>query len=796
MTNAKWDKLYTDLRTEFGEDTIMRAVDIPKRPGIPSGSLALDFAVGFGGMPQDRVIEISGKESSGKTTLALMIMTHFLDAQTDPSRGALVLDLEHKLTADWLEYLVGSDRMERIIYIQPDHAEQATNIYKTAVRSGQVCFALYDSIAGAPTKRRNDDAEVAGYGGNAGAITEFARSAANLSAKYVCLTVGINQTRDDFGGYNRLVCLAGETRVLTRRGFRPIAELAGGTHEVLTDHSVWVNAPIDCYGEDELWEVIIERYGVRKVFRANGDHRWPARRIALYRVRPPEMTPTHELTTKGSCPDKNCPLHGQCHCPLYCGIETNIPPNSSTQRAWIKGHPMMFTRGHRATITGLGHGKYGRVKLSDRQMITTKDLMVGDYLTTNTPRASGRPDGFVKWGVAWGFSFGDGTRPADKGYGSVAIHDSAPKDKDILPYFDAFSIRREDNNSRIKIYGIPRLFKELPSLDEPISLLYSWLAGYFAADGDMDSDGCAGITSGKRKHLEFVQDLCANLGIATGSIEENKYSTKSYRGEGNWYYLNFPVGALPKDFLILKSHRDNYKQSEVAKARWRVVGAKRTGVREPIYCADVPGTETFTLEDYILTGNTPGGRGWKAACILRLELVKSTREIEYAHINGEKVPVGHMIYAKVRKNQLGGIEGRTTNWWFYSVDTEELPGGHPFGIDTLDEVVRLGVATEVLQRNGGWYTHPALPANGKGEHKVQGLEAVKRLVCDDETLRMTLSSEILASLGDHADEVAPIQDPETPIELPETFPDNPRDMSPRQLDHVAQGLMENLQHEA
>src|ERR1700742_2897201 len=120
MTNAKFDKLYEDLQKEFGADTIMRAVDIPKRPGIPSGSLALDFAVGFGGMPQDRVIEISGKESSGKTTLAIMIMTHFLDA--NPDRAALFLDLEHKLTADWLEYLVGTERMQRIIYIQPDHA--------------------------------------------------------------------------------------------------------------------------------------------------------------------------------------------------------------------------------------------------------------------------------------------------------------------------------------------------------------------------------------------------------------------------------------------------------------------------------------------------------------------------------------------------------------------------------------------------------------------------------------------------------------------------------------------------
>ena len=129
-------------------------------------------------------------------------MTKFLDAQ--PDRGALILDLEHKLSPDWVRTLVGDERMDRLIYVQPDHIEQATNIFRQAVASGQICIAVLDSIGGSPTIRRNDNAEVASYGGNSQGVGEFARTAAALSAKYRCLTIGINQTRADMEGYHRM----------------------------------------------------------------------------------------------------------------------------------------------------------------------------------------------------------------------------------------------------------------------------------------------------------------------------------------------------------------------------------------------------------------------------------------------------------------------------------------------------------------------------------------------------------------------------------------------------------------
>lgn len=205
-------KLLADIQAEYGADTVMMASEMPRYEPIPSGSLALDFSVGIGGLPSDRVIEISGEEGTGKTTLALLAMQNFLEAQ--PDRGALILDTEHKMDPDWLQLLVGKQVLdERVIYVQPDHIEQATNIYKRCLRSGTVCFAMLDSIGGSPTVRRNDDASVALYGGNAMGVGEFGRAAASHSAKYRCLTVGINQIRTDMSGYNRLVVPGGHAWV-------------------------------------------------------------------------------------------------------------------------------------------------------------------------------------------------------------------------------------------------------------------------------------------------------------------------------------------------------------------------------------------------------------------------------------------------------------------------------------------------------------------------------------------------------------------------------------------------------
>jgi recombination protein RecA len=201
MSNTVVDKLLTEMQAKFGADSIMRASQVPVHSPITSGSLALDFATGVGGLPSDRVIEVAGDEGSGKTTLGLLTMMHFLD---NDHRIALIIDTEHKLTMEWVQYLIGAERMERVLYMQPDYMESATNMYIDAVSSGQVGFVLFDSIGGSPTKAAVEkEAEKVQVGGNAGAVTKFARIASTLSAKNRCLTFCVNQVRADMEGFRR-----------------------------------------------------------------------------------------------------------------------------------------------------------------------------------------------------------------------------------------------------------------------------------------------------------------------------------------------------------------------------------------------------------------------------------------------------------------------------------------------------------------------------------------------------------------------------------------------------------------
>lgn len=208
--DAKFLKLISDSQTKYGTTSIMSASDMITYPPISSGSIAVDFAVGVGGLPSDRVMEIGGVESTGKTTLALLALKSFLEAQ--PDRFALVLDMEHKITKSWAEDLVGVDLWNsRVIYAQPDYLEQATNMYADLLSSGHICFCMLDSIAGAPSKAAMEkDAEKAQVAGNSPAVTKFARLAANYSAKYRALTIGINQERDDMDGFRRYTTPGGK----------------------------------------------------------------------------------------------------------------------------------------------------------------------------------------------------------------------------------------------------------------------------------------------------------------------------------------------------------------------------------------------------------------------------------------------------------------------------------------------------------------------------------------------------------------------------------------------------------
>ena len=205
--NKQLQKTKNRLQAALGDGLLMSLDEVPETKPISSGSLSLDYATGMGGFPNNRVIEIAGSNGAGKSTLAFRTIDNALNQY--PDRMALYLDVEGRIAHDWARKHVKNH--SRMLISQPRSAEEATDVYVQALQTGDFCVAVFDSIGGAPSERvLNKSAMVGNIGGNALAITRFAQFAQTYSNKYQCLTIGIQQIREDLSGYNRLLTPGGQ----------------------------------------------------------------------------------------------------------------------------------------------------------------------------------------------------------------------------------------------------------------------------------------------------------------------------------------------------------------------------------------------------------------------------------------------------------------------------------------------------------------------------------------------------------------------------------------------------------
>ena len=186
----------SQIKKNFGKGTVMRLGDRPEMnvDAIPTGSLALDAALGIGGVPKGRIIEIYGPESSGKTTLALHILA---EAQKMGGEVAFV-DAEHALDPVYAAAL-GVD-IDNMLVSQPDTGEQALEITDALVRSGAVDAVVVDSVAALVPKQ-----EIEGEMGDtfvglqARLMSQALRKLAGTIAKTNCVVIFINQLRMKIG---------------------------------------------------------------------------------------------------------------------------------------------------------------------------------------------------------------------------------------------------------------------------------------------------------------------------------------------------------------------------------------------------------------------------------------------------------------------------------------------------------------------------------------------------------------------------------------------------------------------
>ena len=184
------------IEKQFGKGSIMRLgqKDAVAIPSISTGAISLDYALGVGGVPRGRVVEIFGPESSGKTTLALQVI-----AQAQKLGGmAAFVDAEHALDASYAQKL--GVNLEDLLVSQPDNGEQALEIVEVLVRSGSVDVVVVDSVAAlVPRAEIEGEMGEAQVGLQARLMSQALRKLTGVVAKSKTCLIFINQLREKIG---------------------------------------------------------------------------------------------------------------------------------------------------------------------------------------------------------------------------------------------------------------------------------------------------------------------------------------------------------------------------------------------------------------------------------------------------------------------------------------------------------------------------------------------------------------------------------------------------------------------
>jgi recombination protein RecA len=192
------DLAVATIEKEYGKGSIMRLKEgqtlTPDVPVVPTGSIGLDIAVGIGGYPRGRIIEVYGPESSGKTTLTLHAIANVQKA----GGVAAFIDAEHALDPTYARKL--GVKTDELLISQPDYGEQALEIADMLVRSGAVDIVVIDSVAAlVPKAEIEGDMGDSHVGTQARLMSQALRKLTSTVARSSCLLVFINQIRMKIG---------------------------------------------------------------------------------------------------------------------------------------------------------------------------------------------------------------------------------------------------------------------------------------------------------------------------------------------------------------------------------------------------------------------------------------------------------------------------------------------------------------------------------------------------------------------------------------------------------------------
>ena len=190
------DDTIKDIKSRFGDEAIMKLGEKPKVniDSIPTGSIGLDHALGVGGFPRGRIVEIYGPESSGKTTLAL----HAIAEAQKKGGIAAFIDAEHAMDPEYTKKL--GVQIDDLLLSQPDTGEQALDIVETLVRSGKIDIIVIDSVA-ALTPKAEIEGEMGAQhvGRQARLMSQALRKLTATVDRTKTVVIFINQIREKIG---------------------------------------------------------------------------------------------------------------------------------------------------------------------------------------------------------------------------------------------------------------------------------------------------------------------------------------------------------------------------------------------------------------------------------------------------------------------------------------------------------------------------------------------------------------------------------------------------------------------
>jgi twinkle protein len=285
------------------------------------------------------------------------------------------------------------------------------------------------------------------------------------------------------------------------------------------------------------------------------------------------------------------------------------------------------------------HRWFARGKVKE---LTTENLRPGHRLKAVFPIRNNDYE-LVREGVQHGFVFGDGCYENKKR--NTRAYFCGEKDLEMMQYFPE-DLPVYKYTERVAIGHLPECYKSYPYLDDNNEYLFSWIAGLFAADGDVAENGLPMLNSAKKEHLQFVRDVCNRIGIGTYTIK--RYWREGYGGESYIYRLPFIASTMQTNFFLLNKHKERFLRfgKKYERKRWVVVSVEKTERVEDVFCCEVETTNSFVLQDNILTGN----------CGFKGNVRAHERKRENKHY--EKPPPDVIKNIQIKEQVVGWFDGR------------------------------------------------------------------------------------------------------------------------------------------